>query len=115
MRYPWDWPTLRKYTTESLQALGGHTSRSNVFEMIKIPNRHWRAPIDFSRAKLIGFVERGFQDYYCDRDVYKQNLWMQRSLEDCQNSPELCSLSCQQNIATRNIIKQTNKQILLPY
>ena len=54
--------------------------------MFKIPNRHWRVPIGFSRAEPTSIVGRGFQEQYCYRDKYKQNLWMQRTLEDCQNN-----------------------------
>ena len=86
VRYPWDWLTLRKNTTESLRALGGHTSRSSVFAVIKIPNRYWRDPIGFSLAKPISFFERGFQEQHCYRVMYKQNRWMQRTLEDRQNN-----------------------------
>ena len=54
--------------------------------MIKISNTYWRAPIGFSRAKPNSFVERGFQEQYCYRDMYKQNRWMKQTLEDRQNN-----------------------------
>ena len=100
VRHPWDWPTQRKYTTESLRALGGHTSRSFAFGLIKISNRYWRAPIGVSRAKLKRFVERGFQEQYCYRDIYKQSLWMQRTLEESERKS--ANIRMRPNLEARN-------------
>ena len=42
IRFNWSFTHLRKYVTECLQVMGGHTNRNYNFQMIKIPARYWR-------------------------------------------------------------------------
>ena len=84
LRFNWSFAHLRKYVTECVQAMGGHTNRDYNFQLIKIPVRYWRGPIGYIRAKPISMVERGFNDQYAYRDHYKLGVWMSRTLEERQ-------------------------------
>ena len=84
VRYDWSLTQLRKYVTECLQAMGGHTNRNYTFKSIEIPARYWRGPIGLIRAKPISLVERGFDEQFAYRDHNKLGVWMSRTLEDRQ-------------------------------
>ena len=82
IRFNWRFTHLRKYVTECLQVMGGHTNRNYNFQMINIPAKYWRGPIGYLRAKPISLVERGFNKQYAYRDHYKLGVWMSRTLEE---------------------------------
>ena len=84
LRFNWSFAHLRKYVTECVQAMGGHTNRDYNFQLIKIPVKYWRGPIGYIRAKPISMVERGFNEQYANRDHYKLGVWMSRTLEERQ-------------------------------
>ena len=83
-RFNWSFAHLRKYVTECVQAMGGHTNQGYNFQMIKLPARYWRGPIGYARAKPISMVEKGFNEQYAYRDHYKLGVWMSRTLEERQ-------------------------------
>ena len=84
LRFNWSFAHLRKYVTDCVQAMGGHTNRDYNLQLIKIPARYWRGPIGYARAKPISMVERGFDELYAYRDHYKLGVWMSRTLEERQ-------------------------------
>ena len=84
IRFNWSFAHLRKYVTECVQAMGGHTNREYHFQLIKIPARYWRGPIGYIRAKPISMVERGLDEQYAYKDHYKLGVWMSRTLEERQ-------------------------------
>ena len=84
VRFDWSLTQLRKYVTDCLQAMCGHTNRNYTFQSIRIPARYWRGPIDLIRAKPISLVERGFDEQFAYRDHYKLGVWMSRTLEERQ-------------------------------